>query len=106
MNIIDNQATKHIKASLTEQQCKLQLIEPHNHRMNTAERVIQTFKDAFIAALTTIGSKHTLAIMGQHHIASSGHTKYNVSLKEKSQQSPLMKQSTACMIGTSIPLPH
>ena len=33
--------------------CKLQLDEPHNHRINAAERAIQTFKDAFIAALVT-----------------------------------------------------
>jgi hypothetical protein len=29
----------------------LQLVEPHNHRVNAAEQAIQTFKDAFIAAL-------------------------------------------------------
>jgi hypothetical protein len=34
INIIDNQATKQIKACLIEQQCKLQLVEPHNHRMS------------------------------------------------------------------------
>ena len=50
---MDNQATKHIKKFLTEEQCKLQLVEPHNHRMNAAERAIQTWKDAFIAALAT-----------------------------------------------------
>jgi hypothetical protein len=37
INIMDNQATKHIKKFLTEEQCKLQLVEPHNHRMNAAE---------------------------------------------------------------------
>ncbi len=57
---MDNQATPHIKAFLTEQQCKLQLIEPHNHRMNAAERAIQTFKDAFIAALATTDSDYPL----------------------------------------------
>jgi hypothetical protein len=29
------------------------LVEPHNHCVNAAERAIQTFKDAFIAALAT-----------------------------------------------------
>ena len=29
------------------------MVEPHNHRVNAAERAIQTFKDAFIAALAT-----------------------------------------------------
>jgi len=53
LNIMDNQATKHIKTFLAENECDLQLVEPHNHRVNAAERAIQTFKDAFIAALAT-----------------------------------------------------
>jgi hypothetical protein len=57
---MDNQATKHIKAFLMEQQSKLQLVEPHNRRMNAAERAIHTFKDAFIAALTTTDHKFQL----------------------------------------------
>ncbi len=62
LKIIDNQVTKHIKALITEQQCKLQLVEPHNHRMNAAERAIQTFKDAFIAALATTDSDFPLQL--------------------------------------------
>ena len=53
LNIMDNQATKHIKKFLTEEQCKLQLVEPHNHQMNAAKQAIQIWKDAFIAALAT-----------------------------------------------------
>jgi len=53
VNVMDNQATKYIKKFLTKNGCKLQLVEPHNHRVNAAERAIQTFKDAFIAALAT-----------------------------------------------------
>jgi hypothetical protein len=53
LNIMDNQATKHIKKFLTKEQGKLQLVEPHNHRMNAAKQAIQTWKDAFIAALAT-----------------------------------------------------
>ncbi len=37
LNVMDNQATKHIQAFLTEENCKVQLVEPHNHRMNAAE---------------------------------------------------------------------
>ncbi len=62
INIMDNQATKHITAFLTEQQCQLQLVEPHNHRLNAAERAIQTFKDAFIAALVTTDSNFPLQL--------------------------------------------
>ena len=53
MNVMDNQATKYIKKFLTKKECDLQVVEPHNHRVNAAERAIQTFKDAFIAALVT-----------------------------------------------------
>ena len=48
LNIMDNQATKHIKKFLTENNCRLQIVEPHNHCVNAAERAIQTFKAAFI----------------------------------------------------------
>ncbi len=53
LNVIINQATKYKKKFLTKEECKLQLVEPHNHRVNAAKWAIQTFKDAFIAALTT-----------------------------------------------------
>ncbi len=53
VNVTDNQATKYIKKFLTEKGCQLQLVEPHNHHVNAAEQAIQTFKDAFIAALAT-----------------------------------------------------
>ncbi len=53
LNVMDNQATKYIKQYLDENKCRLQLIEPHNRSVNTDERAIQTFKNAFIAALAT-----------------------------------------------------
>ncbi len=40
LNLMDNQATKHIKKFLTKNECKFQLVEPHNHRVNAAECVI------------------------------------------------------------------
>ena len=36
LNVMDNQATKHIKNFLTENDCKLQVVEPHNHHVNAA----------------------------------------------------------------------
>jgi hypothetical protein len=53
LNVMDNQATKYIKQFLTANECKLELVGPHNHRVNAAERAIQTWKDAFISALAT-----------------------------------------------------
>jgi hypothetical protein len=65
LNIMDNQATKHIKMFLTKNDCKLQLVQPHNHRVNAAEQAIQTFKDAFIAALATTDSNFPLQLWDQ-----------------------------------------
>jgi hypothetical protein len=62
MNVMDNQATKYIKKILTKKECELQVVEPHNHRLNAAERAFQTFKDAFIAALTTSDCKFPLQL--------------------------------------------
>jgi hypothetical protein len=42
--------------------CDLQVVKPHNHRVNPAERAIQTFKDAFIAALATIDGEFPLQL--------------------------------------------
>ncbi len=62
LNVMDNQCTKQIKKFLTANECKLMLVEPHNHRVNAAERAIQTFKDHFISALATTDSKFPLKL--------------------------------------------
>ena len=53
LNVMDNQATKAIKAYLTPQESILQPVKPGNHCVNAAERAIQTFKNRFIGALGT-----------------------------------------------------
>jgi hypothetical protein len=62
LNVMDNQATNHFKQFLTKQDCRLQLVELHNHRVNMAEQAIQTFKNAFIAALATTDSEFLLQL--------------------------------------------
>mgnify|MGYP003325311313 CR=1 FL=1 len=64
-NIIDNVASKAVKAYLTKENIKLQLVEPHNHRVNAAERAIQTFKNHFIAGMCTTDKDYPLALW--HH---------------------------------------
>eukprot|EP00978_Attheya_sp_CCMP212_P012781 scaffold31961_cov29-Attheya_sp.AAC.1 len=53
-NIIDNVATKAVKAYLEPEDIQMQLVEPHNHRVNAAERAIQTFKNHTIAGLSIV----------------------------------------------------
>jgi hypothetical protein len=64
LNIMDNQATRYIKTFLTEEECKLQLIEPHYHRINVAKQAIQMFKDAFtfIIVLATTNTDFSLQL--------------------------------------------
>jgi hypothetical protein len=62
LNVMDNQATKYIKKFLTKEECKLQLVEPHNHRVNAAKCAIQTFKNTFISALAMTDSNFPLQL--------------------------------------------
>ena len=50
-SVTDNQASAPIRQFLRQQQCDLQFVEPNNHRVNAAERAIQTFKNHFISGL-------------------------------------------------------
>ena len=50
-NIIDNVATKAIKTYLDSENVKLQFVTPYDHRVNAAERAIQTFKKHTISGL-------------------------------------------------------
>ncbi len=62
LNIMDNPATKHIKQFLIKNKSNLQVVEPHNHCVNAAERAIQMFQAAFIAALATTDSDFPLQL--------------------------------------------
>jgi hypothetical protein len=62
VNVMDNKATKYIKKFLTKKGCQLQLVEPHNHCVNAAERAIQMFKDTFIAVLATADNDFPLQL--------------------------------------------
>jgi hypothetical protein len=59
---MDNQANAVIKRYLTPKECENMLVEPHNHRVNAAERAIQTFKAHFISALATTDSEFPLQL--------------------------------------------
>ncbi len=62
LNGMDNQCTRQIKKFLTDNDCELMLVDPHNHRVNAAKCAIQTFKDHFISALATTDSKFPLQL--------------------------------------------
>ena len=51
MHILDNECSAEFKALISENEMKYQLVPPHDHRSNVAEKAIQTFKDRFVAVL-------------------------------------------------------
>ena len=54
MHWMDNEASKAVKLLLEKQYgLQYQLVPPHTHRRNAAERAIRTFKDHFIAGLSS-----------------------------------------------------
>jgi hypothetical protein len=60
--IVDNEASTDLKHAMSKQDIKHQLVPPHNHRANLAERAIQTFKNHFVALLTSVNPDFPLAL--------------------------------------------
>jgi hypothetical protein len=51
---IDNDASSALKSYFTENDMPYQLLPPHCHRCNAAERAIRTFKEHFVAGLSSV----------------------------------------------------
>jgi hypothetical protein len=50
-HILDNKCSEEFKATIRKNKMTFQLVPPHDHRMNIAEKAIQTFKAHFISIL-------------------------------------------------------
>ena len=53
-HILDNEASEAFKATIVTNGMDYQLVPPHIHRRNLAERAIQTWKDHFIAIMSGV----------------------------------------------------
>ena len=51
---MDNECSVDLKNALTKEDTKWQLVPPHQHRTNAAERATQTWKHHFKAGLATL----------------------------------------------------
>ena len=65
LNVMDNECSKAVEQFIKKKNVDIQLVAPHNHRVNAAERAIRTFKEHFIAALATIDIKCPLQLWDQ-----------------------------------------
>jgi hypothetical protein len=54
LNVMDNECSATVEKYIQSEKITIQLIPPHNHRFNAAERAIATFKEHFIPALATV----------------------------------------------------
>ena len=59
--IMDNEASKELKETMTQQRINFELVPPHTHRRNAAERAIRTFKNHFIAGLASVNPNFPVA---------------------------------------------
>jgi hypothetical protein len=50
-HILDNECSKEFKTTIKNNNMTYQLVLPHDHRRNKAEKAIQIFKDHFVAIL-------------------------------------------------------
>ena len=55
--ILDNEASNELKNGLLKYNIDYQLVPPHLHRRNAAERAIRSFKNHFLAGLATVNTK-------------------------------------------------
>ena len=53
LHVLDNECSQHLNDYILEENEGFQLVPPHLHRQNAAERSIQTFKNHFIAGLVS-----------------------------------------------------
>ena len=51
MHILDNECSSEFKNAIKENEMSYQLVLPHDHRRNVAEKAIQTFKHHFVSVL-------------------------------------------------------
>jgi hypothetical protein len=54
LQTLDNEASAALKHFFTSNDVEYQLVPPHCHRRNAAERAIQTFKEHFVAGLSSV----------------------------------------------------
>jgi hypothetical protein len=54
LQTLDNEASAALTSLFTENEVEHQLVPPHWHRRNAAERAIHTFKEHFVSVLASV----------------------------------------------------
>jgi hypothetical protein len=64
LQTLDNEASTALKNFFTANNIAYQLVLPHCHRRNAAERAIRTFKKHFVAGLSSVDPSFPNALVG------------------------------------------
>ena len=64
-HVLDNECSKVLKEYMEEENETFQLVPPHLHRRNAAERAIQTFKNHFITGTVSTHKDPPLHVWGR-----------------------------------------
>jgi hypothetical protein len=75
LQTLDNEASAALKNFFTVNDIAYQLVPPHCHRRNAAGRAIRTFKEHFVAGLSSFDPPLPNAIVGQTLATSGSHVK-------------------------------
>ncbi len=65
LNVMDNECSAAVEKYIRSEKITIQLVLPHNHCVNAAERAIATFKEHFIAALATVDTHCPLQLWNE-----------------------------------------
>ena len=62
LHVLDNECSQAIKKFVQSKKSEIQLVEPHNHRVNAVEPAVKTAKYHLLAALATIDPSYPLQV--------------------------------------------
>ncbi len=61
MHILDNKSSNEYQDEI-QNKCKMQMVLPNTHRINKAERAIQTLKNYFIAIIAGVDTRFPISL--------------------------------------------
>ena len=59
---MDNKISQDIETYIIDQKTKIQFVKPHQHRVDAAERAIQTYKNHLVSGLCTVDPLFSLQL--------------------------------------------
>ena len=91
LNVMDNECSVAVEKYIRSEKINIQLVPPHNHRANAAERTIPTLQEHVIAALATVDMHCLLQLVTLHPTPAEKPTKLPACTKQPSYLLPIVE---------------